>query len=99
MTGSLDKPDPAIGYQFPSGHLGHLSPTQQTAFEAFKQLCADRGVYTPGKGDQLPSIPDHTLLYVVSSLTLLISSTVHSPFLLGVSSGRGNSTQTGRLTN
>jgi hypothetical protein len=57
--------DGVAAYQFPSGHLGNLTPTQQTAFDQFKQLCIDRKAYIPSgsgpKGD-LPSIDDVALL-------------------------------------
>jgi hypothetical protein len=52
-------------FQFPSGHIGHLSPTQKTAFDKFKQLCIDRKAYREtgtGPNGDLPSISDATLL-------------------------------------
>lgn len=55
----------AGAYQYPSGHLGHLSPSQQASFDQFKQLCTDRKAYSPTghgpKGD-LPSTDDVALL-------------------------------------
>jgi hypothetical protein len=50
------------GFSFPTGHLGHLSPSQQESFEQFKTLCRERGKYTPAQGDALPSHEDQTLL-------------------------------------
>lgn len=55
----------AHAYQFPSGHLGHLSTEQQEGFVKFKQLCQDRGAYFPGtagKNGGRPSQDDATIL-------------------------------------
>ncbi|CZT51852.1 related to phosphatidylinositol/phosphatidylcholine transfer protein [Rhynchosporium secalis] len=38
-----------VEYGFPSGHLGHLSPEEETAFQNFKTLCEEKGCYTPGE--------------------------------------------------
>lgn len=54
----------AIPYQYPSGHLGHLTPEQTKHFIAFKQLCAERGLYKPKTGDTPASHGDTTLLSV-----------------------------------
>lgn len=57
--------DAVAAYQFPSGHLGNLTPSQQTAFDQFKQLCVDRKAYSStgsGSKGNLPSIDDVALL-------------------------------------
>ncbi|KAH7353337.1 CRAL/TRIO domain-containing protein [Plectosphaerella cucumerina] len=33
---------------YPHGHIGHLSPSQEERFVEFKKLIEDRGLYTPG---------------------------------------------------
>lgn len=35
-----------IGY--PHGHLGHLSPDEEDAFQKFKLLLQEKGLYKPG---------------------------------------------------
>lgn len=50
-------------YQYPFGHLGHLSARQASALEGFKQLAAQKGYYTPSHGDRPASHDDETLLY------------------------------------
>jgi hypothetical protein len=47
-----------------AGHLGHLDPTQETAFTKFKELCAEKGFYKPAAAGTsgLPSHDDGTLL-------------------------------------
>lgn len=32
-----------------AGQLGHLTPEQEAAFAEFKQLCAEKGLYTPAE--------------------------------------------------
>ncbi|KAI9686714.1 MAG: hypothetical protein M1822_002773 [Bathelium mastoideum] len=51
-------------YQYPSGHLGHLSGNQQSSLDQFKQLCHEKGYYKPAgvDGRALPSHDDETLL-------------------------------------
>ena len=46
-----------IGY--PNGHLGHLSPHQEEAFQQFKQVLTERELYKPGPP---PSHDDPLLL-------------------------------------
>jgi hypothetical protein len=50
-------------FQYPSAHFGHLSDNQQQQLAAFKQLCQEKGYYSPG-GVAPPSHDDETLLYV-----------------------------------
>lgn len=52
----------ALGYQFPNGHLGHLSAEQKKSFDEFKALLIQRGVYQPPTPERLPSHGDATLL-------------------------------------
>lgn len=50
-------------FQYPSGHLGHLSQSQQGALENFKQLCEQKGYYRPAQDRQHPAThDDETLL-------------------------------------
>ncbi|KAF2232760.1 CRAL/TRIO domain-containing protein [Viridothelium virens] len=51
-------------YQYPSGHLGHLSDNQQAALGKFKVLCQEKGYYKPAEASAkaLPSHDDETLL-------------------------------------
>lgn len=63
---AYENPVPAAhAYQFPSGHLGHLSDQQASCFEQFKKLCQERGAYKPaviGENGGRPSHDDATLL-------------------------------------
>lgn len=63
---AYESPVPAAhAYQFPSGHLGHLSDSQASSFEQFKKLCQERGAYKPaeaGSNGGRPSHDDATLL-------------------------------------
>lgn len=55
---------PAAAY---AGQLGHLTPEQEKAFTEFKQLCAEKGIYThaePGENGKLASHDDILLMYV-----------------------------------
>lgn len=46
-----------------SGHQGHLSPDQQHAFAAFKQIAQAAGLYTPAeRGSAFASHDEPTLL-------------------------------------
>ena len=47
-----------------AGHLNHLTPEQEAKLAAFKEICREKGYYTPGEGDIDPSHDDATLLYV-----------------------------------
>jgi hypothetical protein len=49
-------------YQWPSGHVGHLSDSQQAALQSFKELCHEKGYWEPGNGEKLASHDDETLL-------------------------------------
>lgn len=51
-----------VEYGYPQGHLGHLSPEEEAAFTNFKNLCEERGSYTPATGGKPASHEDHTLL-------------------------------------
>lgn len=60
---SLAALDPGHGY--PHGHLGHLTPDEETAFAAFKAHLASEGLYTPaspGRGGAPASHDDTVLL-------------------------------------
>ena len=52
------------------GHLGHLTKHEESAFAAFKKLCADQGYYTPDDGQGNASHDDGTLVYVPFSCQL-----------------------------
>ncbi|TIA47181.1 CRAL/TRIO domain-containing protein [Aureobasidium pullulans] len=50
-------------YQYPATHVGHLNPGQEKALEAFKELCLQKGYYTPTGGPNgTPSHDDETML-------------------------------------
>jgi hypothetical protein len=49
----------ASDISYPNGHLGHLNSQQEQAFERFKSVLADRGLYKPGPP---PSHDDPLLL-------------------------------------
>jgi hypothetical protein len=54
-----------VEYGYPQGHLGHLSPEEEAAFKNFKVLCAEKGYYTPGDGEDVDATHDDaTLLFV-----------------------------------
>lgn len=55
------------GIGFPAGHLNHLSSSQEAAFEQFKKLAADQGLYRPPADGQWPSHNDGTMLWVFYS--------------------------------
>lgn len=54
----------AAGLGWLAGHLNHLTPEQEAKLAAFKEVCREKGYYTPGEGDKDPSHDDATLLYV-----------------------------------
>ncbi len=45
-----------------AGHLGHLTPEEQKAFEEFKKISADKGFYTPATANTKASHDDGTLV-------------------------------------
>ncbi|KAK5686051.1 hypothetical protein LTS10_002165 [Elasticomyces elasticus] len=51
-------------YQWPTGHVSHLTPNQSSALQAFKTLCEKKGYYAPASPDGLThaSHDDETLL-------------------------------------
>ncbi|KAK0357583.1 hypothetical protein LTR91_004060 [Friedmanniomyces endolithicus] len=51
-------------YQWPTGHVAHLTQNQQNALEAFKKLCEKKGYYAPASADSQThaSHDDETLL-------------------------------------
>lgn len=51
-----------VEYGYPQGHLGHLSPEEETAFANFKVICEEKGIYEPANGDTPASHDDATLL-------------------------------------
>ena len=54
-----------VEYGYPQGHLGHLSPEEEAAFKNFKVLCAEKGYYKPGNGEDVDATHDDaTLLFV-----------------------------------
>ena len=44
------------------GHIGHLTPEEESAFVEFKKLCANQGYYTPRTSDTKASHDDGTLM-------------------------------------
>ena len=44
------------------GHIGHLTPAEESAFEEFKKLCASKGYYTPQTATAKASHDDGTLM-------------------------------------
>ena len=44
------------------GHLGHLTASEQTAFEGFKKISSEKGFYTPATADTKASHDDGTLM-------------------------------------
>ncbi len=58
------------------GHLGHLTPQEDTAFDEFKTLAAKEGFYKPATDITKASHDDGTLMYAetwASSLTADLS--------------------------
>jgi hypothetical protein len=54
-----------VEYGYPQGHFGHLSPEEEAAFKNFKVLCAEKGYYKPGNGEDADATHDDaTLLFV-----------------------------------
>ncbi|TAQ91596.1 hypothetical protein B7494_g109 [Chlorociboria aeruginascens] len=51
-----------VEYGYPQGHLGHLTDAEETAFQQFKTLCAEKGYYKAGEGDDIATHEDATLL-------------------------------------
>jgi hypothetical protein len=53
-------------FQYPAAHSGHLTDSQQQALDTFKQLCQEKGYYTPAGPGGKPeaSLDDESLLYV-----------------------------------
>ncbi|KAK3677296.1 hypothetical protein LTR78_002834 [Recurvomyces mirabilis] len=50
-------------YQWPTGHVGHLSANQQSSLTAFKTLCEQNGYYTPATLDgRTPATHDEETL-------------------------------------
>lgn len=47
-------PSATTEYGYPHGHLGHLTPEEETAFANFKTQLAEQGLYRPG-----PPAPSH----------------------------------------
>ena len=45
-----------------AGHLGHLTPEEQEAFDDFKRISAEKGFYTPATADAKASHDDGTLV-------------------------------------
>lgn len=52
----------SIEYGYPHGHLGHLTPEEETAFASFKTSLAEQGLYRPASPSTAPSHDDTVLL-------------------------------------
>lgn len=63
-TPRLPPPSASLERTRLQGHLGHLTPKEETALTTFKKLCADRGFYKPDDGVGQASHDDGTLVYV-----------------------------------
>lgn len=61
-TPGLPPPGASSEHARLKGHLGHLTPQEETAFAAFKKLSADRGFYKPDSGIEPASHDDGTLV-------------------------------------
>ena len=46
------------------GHLGHLTPEEEKAFEQFKKISVKEGFYIPAAGEARASHDDGTLMFV-----------------------------------
>ncbi len=44
------------------GHIGHLTAEEESAFEDFKKLCAQKGFYSPHTADGQATHDDGTLM-------------------------------------
>ena len=62
MNTDADAKAAAASFQFPSGHLGHLSAEQQDGLGKYKAYCAEKGAYKPSQDGGLPSHDDATML-------------------------------------
>ncbi|KAK3715534.1 hypothetical protein LTR37_007022 [Vermiconidia calcicola] len=49
-------------YQWPSGHVAHLTEGQLGALARFKKICQEKGYYNPGDNEIPPTHDDETLL-------------------------------------
>lgn len=80
-------------FQYPAGHIGHLSGNQAIALDGFKRLCEREGYYKPADADgrQQASHDDETLLYVQHSSTERLPSVLKDG--IDVTSERGSSTK------
>ena len=55
-------PGAASSEQWLRGHLNHFTPAETTAFEEFKKLCQEKGLYAPATADKKASHDDGTLV-------------------------------------
>lgn len=55
-------PDAAKAETRLKGHIGHFTPAEESAFEAFKKVCAKEGYYTPLTATTKASHDDGTLI-------------------------------------
>jgi hypothetical protein len=61
-------------YGYPQGHIGHLTTDEQNAFNNFKDLLTERGLYkSPSDTDEYGTHDDATLLYVKILLQFLFT--------------------------
>ncbi|GAB7357013.1 hypothetical protein MBLNU459_g7841t1 [Dothideomycetes sp. NU459] len=49
-------------YQYPATHVGHLNAQQQKALDSFKELCQQKGYFTPAGANGTASHDDETML-------------------------------------
>ncbi|KAI5800177.1 CRAL-TRIO domain-containing protein [Peziza echinospora] len=60
-----------------AGHLGHLTPAQETAFAQFKEKCAEKGIYTPEEeGVRNASHDDAELLRFLRARKFVVADAV-----------------------
>jgi len=57
-------------YGYPQGHIGHLTADEQVAFNDFKALLIEKGLYKPqSNNDEYGTHDDATLLYDISLIS------------------------------
>lgn len=81
-TNALSRTD---SFQYPSAHDGHLNDLQKDTLQQFKNLCQDKGYFTPADGSGKPashdnetllSVPSHPPDSLPSHLTLALTDVI-----------------------
>ncbi|GAA5889097.1 hypothetical protein JCM8208_007769 [Rhodotorula glutinis] len=68
---------PVDSRQALAGHVGHLTPDQQTALDTFKDRLQQQGYFTPAKGDLKPSHDDVTLTRFLRARSFDVQGAFH----------------------